>query len=196
VGAPSARAFTPDALSWLGVGDGRLSRMMAAAQSTFVTVVAWLAVLLSGFAALSSLPVVFMAPMLFPPGEIPASELAQMPPSARFMFQNMMWIAGLQVLVWFATLAFSIGLLKRREWGRVGFIAVLLVMIFSIIAMAVFQNQMLAEMFAGVEEAPADAASFLLVMRAAFVLFPLALLSLLGFLAYKLNSPSIRAEFS
>ena len=170
--------------------------MTSPSQSTFVTVVAWIALLLSGFSVLASVPQIILIPIVMRPDEISAAELSQMPSSARFMFQNMIWIAVLNAVVWIVTLLFSYGLLKRREWGRVGFVAVLLVMALGIIAMALFQNQMIVEMFAGAGEIPPDAAQFFAVMRAMFILFPLVLLSLLGFLAYRLNSSAIRAEFS
>src|SRR4030095_1524929 len=98
-----------------------------AERSDFVTVVAWIFIALSGLAALMSVAQYFMAGMMMSPGPMrdtmnDAQARGDMPPAAAFMFEHFRQLIGAFFLLSLITLVASIGLLKRRDWARLGFI--------------------------------------------------------------------------
>ena len=99
-------------------------------KSTFVTALAWIGIVFSGFGTFITIVQNIMLKFLMP--KLPIEQLmnehnnsVQVPETARFMFQHFdlfflaMFLASLFVLI------ASIGLLKRKNWARVAFIAIL-----------------------------------------------------------------------
>lgn len=177
------------------------------ARSTFVTVVAWIFIVLSGFATLTGLMQVTMI-AFFPWAEM-QENLARQQASRPHHFP-----AGMDVvmghfylffvfffLVSASSLAASIGLLLRKNWARLLFIAMMGIGI----AWCVVGVVLMFAFFAFFPEIPpasagrpsppfnaslffAVAIGFNLVMAAGFCV-------LFGWIIRRLVSPAIRAEF-
>src|ERR1051325_10217532 len=101
---------------------------MAALQSTFVTVIAWLMIIFSALGAVAGvLQSVFVA-IAMPGPAISEADLAGMPPAISsamlLMLQNLNLIVFANTVLSLLALVAGIGLLKRREWGRVAVIAI------------------------------------------------------------------------
>ena len=95
---------------------------MSEEKSTFVTVVAWLFIAGAGFSTLISLMQNVMFHVIFKREEF--SQVTQeMPDSAAFMFENMQVFVFLFLVICLGMLVSSIGLLKRKNWARLIFIA-------------------------------------------------------------------------
>ena len=99
-------------------------------QSTFVTVVAWISIVLAGFTALLSLlqnlMLVSMPRDVFKvPLEQDSTFAHALPSWSRFMFAHVHVLAFVMLGVCILTLCASIGLLRRRNWARVLFIGLL-----------------------------------------------------------------------
>jgi len=103
---------------------------LASSKSNFVTVLAWVFIVLSGFATLISVAQNIMVQTMFNDpafnGTLAASkQSAGVPAAAGFMAAHFkLFFASFMVLCT-ATLISSIGLLKRRNWARLIFIAIL-----------------------------------------------------------------------
>jgi hypothetical protein len=172
--------------------------MSDARPSTFVTVLAWIALIFSGMAAATGLLQSAMVAFLMPAAPMSASESAGVPPFIVFVFDHVLGFVVVLTAVWAATFVFALGLLRRREWGRQGFVAILIFWCITTLIIAVVQQTMMSDMFGGelAADAPAEAASIILVMRIAAALFGLVFAAAFGWLAWRLRSSSIRAEFS
>src|SRR6476620_2610152 len=105
--------------------------MSAAPRSTFVTVLAWIFIFLAGFATLVSILQNAMVNFMFPAGEMDAAfeqvgSSERLPGFVTFMLRNMRLVFVFFLLVCVASLASSIGLLLRRGWARIAFIAIMI----------------------------------------------------------------------
>ena len=101
-----------------------MSRMEAASRSGFVTALAWLFIVLGGFATLMGLLQNLMINLLLPIAV--REEGAKDPPwAAAFMFDyiHLIFLGFLAVSA--LTLAAAIGLLLRRNWARLVFIGLM-----------------------------------------------------------------------
>lgn len=92
-------------------------------KSTFVTVVAWIFIIISGgmtlMSALQNIMIQTMMPDdMFNQSEESAKAMANAPWFAEFMFNHFQLIIFLSFVVMFVTFVASIGLLKRKNWGR------------------------------------------------------------------------------
>ena len=110
-------------------------------KSTFVTVVAWIFVVLSALSLLGSLASVLILTVT-PAATLNATvnRLAQdttvinlLPAPYRFMMHHVYLVAVLKLIWWAAVLIASVGVLRRREWGRRAFVVVLGVQILQMI---------------------------------------------------------------
>jgi hypothetical protein len=103
-------------------------------RSTFVTVVAWIFIAVSGFSLFSSVLMNVIASLVFP-AEIDKmihtvlARLPEPPPVIDFMISNFRLFLLASLLTSTFTLISSIGLLKRRNWARWCFIGFLLLSI-------------------------------------------------------------------
>lgn len=178
--------------------------MNAPVRSTFVTVVAWIFIILSGFASLISLLQNIMLFSLFRTPEIAQAMQAPPPPGTPAIFAHlttlMPWIFVFFLVMSLLTFASSIGLLLRRNWARLVFIGALVVGILWNVGGMVMQFtvfRMISEQFAAAPDMP-EAAS----MRTTFIVMiifggivALAFCALFGWIIKRLTSAGIVAEF-
>lgn len=180
----------------------------APSRSTFVTVVAWIFLLLSGFGLFISLLQNLMVHLLFPPEAF--EEFARMPPppgmpaGAGWIFGHLKAFFALMVLPVLAIFAASLGLLKRWEWGRKLFIAMMALSIAMNLVMLVFQGFMLAGLHGQFEavaqaapagQAPPDVGAFLIGIGIFTLLYSLGISAVQAWIVKRLMSAPIVAEF-
>jgi hypothetical protein len=182
-------------------------------RSTFVSVVAWIFVGLSGFMSFFILLDSLLLPTVFLP------MLQQMPPATTesspylsWYLGHIVWLCGLALLLSLAHLLASIGLLKRRNWGRRLFIGLLGVDIAYQLAGAALQwwllspmqHAMLQAQFASMPQPlPAEQQAQLLqmmdsmlgVMRVFSLLVAAAFVVLFAWIIKRLCSTLVRREF-
>ena len=179
-------------------------------RSTFVTVVAWVFIILSGFMTLTSafqnvmirsMPLDQMNTMLRD-----STVAGQMPGAARTMFAHF----GLFFLAFFVAslvaLIASVGLLRRRNWARLLFIIVMCLGIAYTLGGLFLQGTMMSSFestFAGVagqdstfRQSAQHLEGMFKVMRVFMIVFSLGIAAGFGWIAVKLSSAQIRAEFS
>ena len=164
-----------------------------AGRSAFVSIVAWTAIALSVLSALAWCVQGLVAPLIHHDPEVQAL-LQSQPPAAREatapFVDFLLWWAIVGVLVSLASLVCAIGLLRRRHWGRLGFVGVLAATMLGTLAMAWLQVRIVAAVGKDLGNVVGPMAYLPLVV---FALVPL---TLCAWIAKRLLSPSIAAEFS
>ena len=171
-------------------------------QSTFVTVVAWIFIALSGFGTAISILQNILVQTVFRSPEV--SQAVQTPPPgtppfAAFMTAHFQWFFLAFLLVSAFMLASSIGLLKRRNWARLSFIGLLSLAILWQIGGLALQFSMISSMrqqfsAAAVQGGP-DMAPFFIGIAVVSVLFAVGFSVLFGWIIKRLLSPAVVAEF-
>ncbi len=173
-------------------------------RSTFVTVVAWIFIALSGFGALIGILQNIMIQAVFRSGEFghamqTAPGQPSLPPMATFMFEHVQWFFLAMLLVNLFMLACSIGLLKRRNWARLCFIAIMILgviwQVVGLIMQATMFSFMRDQFSAAQMQGAPDMGAFFIAMGLVSVVFALAFGALFGWIAWKLASKPITAEF-
>ena len=178
-------------------------------QSTFVTVVAWIFILISGLSTFMSALQNFMFRSMpfdqFDAAFQDSTFTGAMPASARAVFGNFQVILLAFFLIAVITLISSVGLLRRRNWARILFMGILAFDIACLLAGMALQNSLMSSFGAPLQEAEArdstyqqfqqQFASMLAVMRIAMLFLSLGTAALLGWILVRLSSPRIRAEF-
>jgi hypothetical protein len=95
-------------------------------KSEFVTVLAWIFIVLTGFCVVISVLQNIMIQTMFSPEMHRAAAIAEnMPFFAQFMFDNIRWFFIAFLVLSISTFVSSIGLLKRKNWARLFFIAIM-----------------------------------------------------------------------
>ncbi len=165
-------------------------------KSTFVTVVAWIFIVLSGYAVAISLLQNVMVHVMFKSEQFPDMP-HEMPFGASFVFSNMQLIVFAVFLILVMTLIASIGLLKRKNWARLTFIVFLSLGILwslgAIVLQAVFFSTM-PEMPRGPRAEDFD--TMLTVMRWFMFIFGVGIAALFGWIIKRLTSESVKREFN
>lgn len=173
-------------------------------RSTFVTVLAWIFIVLSGFASLISLMQNIMIHTMFRTPEMTQALQAPPPPGTPAIFAHlttlMPWLFTFFLVMCLITFASSVGLLLRRNWARLVFIGV---MVFGILwnvgglAMQFFVFRTLSDQFVAVPDMPnADSMRMTFVVMIIFgLVFALSLSVLFGWIIKRLMSTAIVAEF-
>lgn len=172
-------------------------------RSSFVTVLAWIFIVLSGFATMISILQNIMVWTMFNQPEV-ANAMSTPPPGAppflAFMAGYFQWIFLAFLLVTIATLVSSIGLLKRINWARLVFIGLMflgiawnLLGLFGQFAMKTFMRGQ----FAAIPKTPdmPDMQAFMIGMMVVSAIFAIGFSVLFGWIAKRLLSLEIRAEF-
>lgn len=180
-------------------------------RSTFVTVVAWVFIILSGFATfislLQNLMVGFMPRDMFDFATQDSTFARVMPPAGRFMFSHLQLLVLCTFILTALMLAASIGLLHRRNWARLVFIGLLGLGIVYNLAGLVLQQTMMSSMtsqfpldsaFSGDSTFRATAQQFHQMMagfRVVMYVVTIGFVALFGWIIAKLLSRPIREEF-
>lgn len=176
--------------------------MQTPPRSQFVTVMAWLSLGLAAFGVISGVMqwLVFAGSrpdrMLL---DVFAGSGLALPPALLWTFDHMGLLMALSLL---SSLLFGLsswGLLQRREWGRLSFIALLVLGALAALAGAYAFGAMLdwANAQAGGDIATLDPmlAQLQASMKLIMYLGMLAIAALHGAIVWKLCTPAIRAEF-
>lgn len=172
-------------------------------QSTFVTVLAWIAIVLSGFSTLISILQNIMLHTVFRRAGFDQAVQAPPPPGTppvvAFMLGHFQLFFLAFLLVSVLALISSIGLLKRRNWARLCFIGLMVLAVAWQLGGLALQFSMFPSMqqqftAAGARGTP-DMQPFVIAIAAIGALFALGLGVLFGWIAKRLLSPAIAAEF-
>lgn len=173
-------------------------------RSNFVTVLAWIFIGMAGFATLISLLQNLMLQWLFLP-TMQAHPMQPLPPDMpapmQWMFGHMAWFFRAFLLASSAMLIAAIGLLRRHEWARRLFIALMgLAIAYHLLGLAWqwwFMGSMDTFMHAPGMPADADAImhGFMRVMQVFTTLMALVFCVLFGWIIHRLHSPRVRDEF-
>ena len=172
----------------------------AQAQSTFVTVLAWIFIALSGLGTFIALLQNIVINTVFPFEQM-SSTLTQdpnTPPMAIFMFEHLRLLFFAFLAVSTATLVVAIGLLRRRNWARLTFVAFLALSIVWNVAGLFLQHAMMGSMPPLPKAPPEFAQDFQAMASRIFivgVVMSVGFSVLYGWLIKRLLSPQIRAEF-
>lgn len=181
------------------MGEGR--------RSTFVTVLAYLAIVLSGFAMVVAVlqnRMVTMAPYAEAmDGAVRDSAFVTVaPPAWRFLFAHFRTLTLLGLAAGATTFVTSIGLLRRRSWARVVFVLLLVAGIAGAVGLLVLQEAMIPDFSAAVarnptlEQARGDFADATRALRRFLLAVTVGAVGLFGWLIARLLSPGIRTEFT
>jgi len=173
-------------------------------RSTFVSVLAWIFIILAGFSTLISLLQNIVIHTFIPVEQmekamIQASARHQISDLAMFIFRHIQLLAGAFFVLSASTLIGAIGLLKRKDWARILFVCFLYLGIAWNIGSVVMQQFMFSSMPIP-PNAPADFRAHFetmaSVMRVVSILIALGLTVLYAWLIKRLMSDSIREEFA
>ena len=168
-------------------------------RSTFVTVLAWIFIALSGFATLISILQNLMIWLVFPRAEMKAAQAKAAtdgaPAFASWMFGHMeFWFAGF-LLVCVVALISAIGLLRRKNWARMVFIALMGVGIaFNLVAIPM-QWLMMKQVPKVDNPQMANFDTMMTIMQVFSTVFVVGFCILLGWIIKRLISPAINSEF-
>jgi hypothetical protein len=174
-------------------------------RSGFVTALAWVFIVLSGFGVLISLLQNLML-SAFPQDAFnealqDASTTQEVPAGARFMFGHFRLLVALMLLVLVTTLVAAIGLLRRHNWARILFMIILgLGVIYSLGGVALQQHMMPDfSRFSPVDSTASEAVlrmgAMIRVVQLVMIIISLGFAGLFAWLIWKLASPSVRREF-
>jgi hypothetical protein len=161
-----------------------------------VTAVAWFGIASAGCAAPIALVQSLMVGTLSEQvaAALDSQELSQMPAPVRYLFEHLGLLSWLFLLGSVATLACSIGLLKRKNWGRLGVITLLVVAILQ--QFVLFAVQLSLGSSGGLPgETPQEIRAVLVLMQVVGGVLTVVQLGVCGWLIWKLGTPAIRAEF-
>jgi hypothetical protein len=172
------------------------------ARSLFVTVTAWVFIVLGLLASVSALVQNATASSL--PGQVAlTSTPLPQPLLTGWLLAYLPWVVGAGLLVSVATLAAAAGLLLRLEWARRTFIVLMGVAIgINLGGLWLQQELMLSLVDATLQQAamPPGLAGvfggFVAATRSMAVLVTLGGCAMLGWIAWRLTLPPIRQEFA
>ncbi len=171
-------------------------------RSIFVTVLAWIFIVFSGFGTAISILQNIMIQTIFRSSEFNQAAQAVppgVPPFAGFMMGHFQLFFIAFLLASAFMLISSIGLLKRRNWARLCFIGLMALAIAWQLAGLGIQFSMFSYMHeqfsaAATQGAP-DMAPFFIAIAVFSVIFALGFIVLFGWIVKKLISAPIAAEF-
>jgi len=161
-------------------------------------VLAWIFIVMSGLSTIISMLQNFMLFLVFPSSRMVefmrSPEIApRIPPIHRFMFSHIQLIMPAVLLISVLTLVSSIALLKRKNWGRIVFVALMALGIVYSLGLVFLLPVLSREMPYGPAAQEFEAAFS--IVRVFMTVFSLGLALLLGWIIKRLMSEPIRAEF-
>ncbi|PLY03937.1 MAG: hypothetical protein C0622_03585 [Desulfuromonas sp.] len=171
-------------------------------QSTFVSVLAWIFIVIAGFSTFVGLLQNVMVWTIFQmePMTEAQSQMEQaddVPAIFNFVFNHFELFFLLTLCVSAFTLISAIGLLKRKNWARVAFIWIMALGIFWNLLSLIIQFYMFSTIpeFSSEQAVPPEFETMMIIMRIATVVMVVALSGLFGFIIKKLCSQQIKVEF-
>ncbi|WP_426662208.1 hypothetical protein [Rhodanobacter aciditrophus] len=174
-------------------------------RSTFVTVLAWVFIGLSGFATAIAVLQNLMLQWLFLPAMQQAQQQAPLPPGLpapmQWTFGHFAWFFRAFLLVSALTLVAAVGLLRRHGWARRLLVGLLgFAIVYQLLGLA-WQWWFMGSMqgFMQASGAPADMTAtmhgFIRALQVFGTLMALGLCVLFGWILRRLCSPRVRDEF-
>lgn len=172
-------------------------------KSSFVTVLAWIFIVLSSFSTLMSVFQNIMVQAMFndpafTTAMTKANQSKNMPVFAEFMFNNFRLVLAAFLIVSLTALVSAIGLLHRKNWARLAFIGVMTLGI----AWNIFGLCLNVVMFSSLSAVPQPAAdesmmfqSFAIVTLIFSIAIAVGFSILFGWIIKRLVSLSIKHEF-
>lgn len=171
-----------------------------APRSTFVTVVAWIFIVISGFmTVIGALQNIMLHSMFMETthGAMQVPPDAGVPAFAAFMMNNMQWFFVAFLVVSATTLIASLGLLKRKNWARIAFIGIMVVGITWNMAGLVLTASMLSGFTSQqMPPGPPDMGIFKNLILGFNVVFALGLSGVFGWIIKRLRSEALHQEFT
>jgi hypothetical protein len=171
-------------------------------RSLFVSVTAWVFIVLGSVASVSTL-VQNAALMSLLPGLQPAFEPRALPQLTGLLVAHLPWVAGVGLVLSVATVAAAIGLLMRLEWARRAFIALAVVAIVGNLLGLWLQQELLQSLIDTTlsrstlpREALGVFGGFATAARAAAIVASLIACGLLAWIIGRLRSQTVRQEFA
>ena len=172
------------------------------ARSLFVTITAWVFIVLSGLATASALVQNATVASLLP-ASAPALPTQPLPMLTGLLLGYLPWVVGFGLAMSVATLASAIGLLLRLDWARRVFIALLAVaIVFNLLGLWLQHEVVQSVVASTLTRAPlppqaADVfGGFVTAARVMAVAMTLAACTLLAWIIRRLMSPHVRQEFA
>ena len=176
-------------------------------RSTLVTVVAWFLIVLGGFGTLMGILQNVFIHLALPADtfQIPleAEQTKQIPEFAKFMITNISVVFAIFVIIPLLMFSSGIGLLKRKNWARLTVITIMwLGVVWNLVSLAaqfIFFSQVpmsIPENVSAQLQSQIDSMeSMRQTMAIVSAVFALAISVLFAWIALRLSSPNIKAEF-
>lgn len=174
------------------------SNKSAASRSTFVTVLAWVFIVITGFMTFISLLQNVMINTMVPFENMPSPSgpgVEKMPAAFEFIFGNIHLVFLTFFVISAATLISAIGLLRRKNWARKVFIGILGLGIVWNIGGIIFQQMVFSSMPPLPSDAPDGFNQMATIMFVFSAVMAAGISLLFAWLIKRLLSASIRAEF-
>lgn len=167
---------------------------MSERSNTFVDVLAWIAIIFSGFALFVSVLQNLMLYTVLQEG-FPWPHEAELPLALQFFFQHIhVYFASILVCL-LVTFVSSVGLLKRKEWARKSFVFMMGVGILYVVAATALQYIVASTIPAFSMGMSNAEATIVLVIRVGTGVFALGIGVLFAWIIKKLRSSEIKSEF-
>ncbi len=173
------------------------------ARSIFVTVTAWVFIVLSLAATVLAAIQNAAVASLLPGSMVESLRTHPLPLLTRLLVAYMPWVVGAGLALSLATLASAVGLLLRFEWARRAFIGVLGLAIIANLLGLWLQHELVQSLIDATLHGtalPAQAAGvfggFVTAARMMALVMTLTACGLLGWIIRRLTSPTVRQEFA
>jgi hypothetical protein len=170
------------------------------ARSIFVTVTAWVFIVLGALASVSALLQNALVASLAPAA---GAHLPALPLFTSLLLGYLPWVVGTGLVMSLATLASAIGLLLRLDWARRAFIGLLAVAIVANLLGLWLQHEVVQSVVANtLSGAPLPAQAigvfggFVTAARVMAVLVTLGACGMFGWIIRRLMSSAVRQEFA
>jgi hypothetical protein len=171
-------------------------------RSNFVTVLAWILIVLAGFATFIAVIQNVMLSFMLPMDQMQKAmndpqTSEQIPAFIRFIFSNVRVFFLVFLGVSSITFISAIGLLKRRNWARIIFICIMALGILWNVFGLLMQHWLFSSMQSEIPPGAAEPqfATMIPVMRIFSFILVIGMCVLFGWIIKKLASRKIKAEF-
>jgi hypothetical protein len=172
------------------------------ARSLFVTITAWVFIVLAGLASASAVMQNVGLTALMP-GLAMRLDRGALPALTGLLLGYLPWVVGAGVVVALAMLASAVGLLLRLDWARRAFIALLIVAIIANLLGVWLQQEVVHSLVSTTlrtAQLPATALSvfggFVTAARVLAVMLTLCACGVLAWIIRRLMSVGVRQEFA